>query len=438
MENSKQISSKSHILNLNPFLDAQGILRVGGRLSNSQYPYEKKHPKVLSSNHHYTKLLFSFEHIRLCHAGPQLLLSSIKERYWPVSGRNMAKKVCHECIPCYKANPKISSPIMGALPGLRSRPQSVFYATGVDYAGPFTIKDRRGRGSKTSKCYIALFICFSTKALHLELVSDLSTDAFIMTFRRFVSRRGKPRYMFSDNGKNFVGAAANLKELGKFLLTNNVALSETFSAEGTDWQFIPAYFPHFGGLWEAGVKSVKYHMKRLIGNIALTFEQMYTFLTQIEAILNSRPLTPISTDPNDLDVLTPGHFLIGKRVTALPDEDLLSVPENRLNEYQRIQQLMQHLWSRWSKEYISELQQRIKWKSQGPTLLKPGVLVILKEDNVPPLHWKMGRVVAVHKGSDGVARVATVKTQAGVIKRSFSKLCIVPIETENDNLSSDA
>jgi hypothetical protein len=178
-------------------------------------------------------------------------------------------------------------------------------------AGAFIIKDRKGRGSKTSKCYLCLFICFVTKAVHLELVSDMTTEAFILALRRFASRRGIPQEINSDNGTNFQGAKSELEELGKFLRKNEDELVQAYAQEQCNWKFIPAYSPHMGGLWEAGVKATKYDFKRVMSSTILKFEQLYSLIVQIEGILNARPLSPLSQNPNDLTPLTPSHFLIG-------------------------------------------------------------------------------------------------------------------------------
>jgi hypothetical protein len=172
---------------------------------------------------------------------------------------------------------------------------------------------------------------------------------------------------------------------------------------------------------------VKYHLKRVVGNLSLTYEELYTTITMIEACLNSRPLTALSNDPNDLAPLTPGHFLIGTAITAIPEPNLTVIPQNRLSNWQRSQQMTQHFWSRWSKEYLSSLQQRPKWRSNASNL-QPDQLVIIKDDNLPPLKWVTARVIDVHPGADNKVRVATVKTATGVFKRAANKLCILPIE----------
>lgn len=421
------VSRKSKIRSLNPFLDSNGIIRVGGRLKNSQFEYSKKYPIVIPNGHHFTKLIFRHEHLNLFHAGPQHLLASVRERFWPIFGKNIAKKTVHNCVKCFRAKPSSVSPIMGNLPAARTQESPPFYVTGVDYAGPFYVKDRKGRGCKTSKAYISLFVCFSTKALHLELVSSLSTPTFLAALRRFISRRGIPSSIWSDNGTNFVGASNELHNLGQFLLNTNNEIKERCAVEGIRWNFIPAYSPHFGGLWEAGVKSTKSHLKRIMANASLTFEDFATLLAQVEAILNSRPLSPLSSDPRDLNPLTPSHFLIGRPLTSIPEPDLTETKENRLTKFQRIQQLFQHFWRRWYIEYIGELQTRCKWKeSKGQ--LNVGAMVLIKIKNQPPLSWPIGRVQELHPGPDGTSRVATILTSTGAIQRAVTNVCPLPLE----------
>lgn len=432
LEAKRPLKSSTRLINLNPFVGQDGLIRVGGRIGNSSYPFSKKHPVVISGSHPLARLIVACEHLNLLHAGPQLLLSVIREKYWIISGRNLAKKIVHSCVKCFRFSPKITSPIMGDLPRPRIEQSFPFQHAGVDYAGPFLLKDRKGRGGKTTKCYICLFVCLATKAVHLELVSDLSSEVFIQSMRRFVARRGRPDHMYSDNGTNFVGAKSTLKELWQFMKGNQDAISLYATDSEIHWHFIPGYSPHFGGLWEAGVKSSKHHLKRVVGNASLTFEEFSTLLTQVEAILNSRPLTPLSSDPSDLEPLTPSHFLIGRAMMSVPDSDVTLVPQSRLSRFQRIQELCQHFWKRWSREYVGELQQRTKWR-QHHSELNMDSLVLLKDDNLPPVKWRLGRIVELHPGKDGVNRVASVRTANGIFRRSFAKICPLPIDaTQSD------
>lgn len=422
--NKQPLPKKSPLLKFNIFLDEHNVMRVGGRLSNADFNYDKKFPILIQSKHRFTQLLFNCEHLKLMHAGPQLLLANIRERYWPIGGRNLAKSCYRTCIRCSRIKGQVIAPQMGNLPHDRLKPGYPFRNVGVDYAGPMMAVSRQGRGSRTVKVYIAVFICFATKAIHLELVGDLTSHSYIYALHRFVSRRGKPQNVYSDNGTSFVGA---YNELSKFLKTNCDSLAEGVANEGINFHFIPAYAPHFGGLWEAGVKSTKYHLVRVLGNCHLTYEELNTALAQIEAILNSRPLTPISSDPEDLTPITPGHFLIGRPLTALPDKGYEDCSYNHLRRFQRIQQLRETFWKRWSKEYVVELQQRTKWRTNSEPL-KLNSLVVIKEDNLPPLKWRLGRIVAVHPGSDGINRVADVKTSSGIVRRAFSKICPLPVQ----------
>lgn len=271
------------------------------------------------------------------------------------------------------------------------------------------------------------------KAIHLELVSSASTPAFLAAFRRFISRRSKPSDVYSDNGSNFLGANRELRELKQLFDSeqHNEIVAATLAKDNIDWHNSPSSAPHFGGLWEAGVKSVKHHLKRVVGGAVLTFEELTTVLCQIEACLNSRPLCPMSSDPSDLQVLTPGHFLVGSELNALPEPSLTDVKVNRMSRWQHLQLLHQHFWNRWSKEYLTRLQQRPKW-TKSRSNLQLDDLVLIKEDNVPPMKWCTGRVVELHPGKDGLVRVVTLKTAGGNFKRPVVKLSLLLGSDEKD------
>ena len=291
----------------------------------------------------------------------------------------------------------------------------------------------KGRGQKQFKSYVAVFVCFTTRAIHLELVTSLSTSAFIAALRRFMGRRGQPAEIRSDCGTNFVGTRKELRELQAFLThpDNDEAFSNSLSKNGVKWSLNPPSAPHFGGIWEAGVRSVKYHLRRIMGLMTFDFEEMATALVEIEACLNSRPLAPMSSDPSDLTVLTPAHFLIHDQIKGIPDPDVTHLPIGRLDRWQRVQQAVQHFWKRWSNEYLTRLQQRPKWHSAQRNL-QSGDLVLVKDDRLAPLHWKLGRVIQIHPGTDNHVRVVTVKTSDGEYKRPVVKLSLLPFEASND------
>ncbi|XP_072400874.1 uncharacterized protein [Diabrotica undecimpunctata] len=243
----------------------------------------------------------------------------LREKFWATAGMCLAKKVVRNCIQCFKNKPRQTASIMADLPKHRVQISKPFANTGIDYAGPVLLRDRKGRPYKTYKAYICLFICFATKGVHIELVTELTSEAFLATFRRFAARRGTPNHLYSDNGSNFVGAYKELQKLYKFLENSQSEFVTICSQQKISWHFIPPNTPHFGGLWESNIKNIKHHLHRVIGESILTFEEYSTLLTQIEATLNSRPLYPMSSDPNDLNPITPSHLLIGHALTSPPD-----------------------------------------------------------------------------------------------------------------------
>ncbi|XP_011859725.1 PREDICTED: uncharacterized protein LOC105557165 [Vollenhovia emeryi] len=267
------------------------------------------------------------------------------------------------------------------------------------------------------------------KATHLEVVSDLSSDGFLAALRRFAARRGLPAHIHTDNGTNFVGANSQLKEVyALFNSEKHKNCVERFASEHRiKWHFIPPIAPHFGGLWESTVKLFKHHFRRVVGDSLFTFEELNTFVVEVEGVLNSRPITSLSSDPNDMLVLTPAHYLIGKPLTTLPEGDLSSVPANRLSCWKHITKVRQDFWARWYLEYLNECQKRQRWDKDGPKL-KVGTVALIKDKNLPCSQWAMGKITELHPGEDGVARAATIQTATGELKRTTKLLCPLPID----------
>lgn len=181
------------------------------------------------------------------------------------------------------------------------------------------------------------------------------------------------------------------------------------------------------GLWEAAVKSTKHHLKRALINRNVTFEELNTLIIQVEGILNSRPLFAMSNDPNDLNSITPSHFLIGRATTHLPEPDLTQ--SQRLTRFQHIQRLYQQFWNQFSKNYVSQLHHQYKWRCSPPDV-KPLMLVLIQNDKQPPCRWKVGRIIRIFSGKDNVIRTAEVKTSNGTIIRSIRHLCPFPCQDD--------
>ncbi|XP_025191634.1 uncharacterized protein LOC112591908 [Melanaphis sacchari] len=334
---------------LAPYVDQVGLIRVGGRLKHSTLDDNAKHSILLPQRCHLTELII-----------------------------------------------RTPQPFMADFPVSRVTANRPFYNVGMDYGGPFIVKESRRRGFRTQKAYLALFICMAVKAVHLEIVTDLSTESFLAAMDRFTSRRGIPANIYTDCGTNYVGSAKQIKAL---LKANNVrqAIASHIQCE---WHFNPPAAPHFGSLWEAAIKSSKTQLKKVVGAQTYTIEEMTTLVIRSEGILNSRPLQSLSSDPNDLEALTPGHFLIGQLLLAIPDENVTET-----------------------------LQGRKKWFKQAENLAV-GDLVVVHTPNHPPMSWQLGRISKVHPGPDGVIRVVTIRIADGLLKRPVVKVTKLPVEDE--------
>ncbi|XP_056639718.1 uncharacterized protein LOC130447083 [Diorhabda sublineata] len=391
LKSGKQISRKSKLLPLSPFLDSENILRVGGRLNKSDLFYNQRHQIILPCKDYFTELIVNHEHKRLFHAGTQTVLATIRNEFWPLSSRQAIRRVLRKCVKCFRVQPTGLIQKMGELPSSRVNPSKPFHT-----------------------------------ATHLELVSDLTADGFLNAFKRFISRRGLCRHIYSDNASTFVRANKDL--LKYFELSQSLVVQEFITDNLITWHFNPPYSPHMGGLWERAVRSTKHHLKRVLNNTYLTYEEFYTLLSQIEGILNSRPLLPLTEDPDDLQPLTPAHFLIGTAIQTIPEPAVPADHKIQLSRYKHITMMIQHFWTRWSKDYLNLLQQRPKWRVTQIDSIQVGSMVLLKEDDTPPMSWKLGCIVKTHPGSDGLVRVVTVKTYSGITKRAINKICVLPID----------
>ncbi|XP_066585603.1 uncharacterized protein [Prorops nasuta] len=423
LQQGERVPTRSKLLPLYPTLDSRGILRVGGRLRNANLSEHAKHPIVLPECH-LASILIRQTYLDTLHGGLQLTLATLRQKFWIINARNLVKSVVHKCTSCVRERAKLGVQLMGSLPAARVSRSFAFENTGVDYAGPFSIKLHHGRNAKSVKGYVAVFVCLATRAIHLELVSRLDTEAFLAALARFISRRGKPAAIYSDNGLNFQGADAELTRAFKSSL--EIARSQdTEPISEIEWKFIPVATPHWGGLWESAVKSMKHHLKRSIGVFVPNFEEMTTLLSRIEACLNSRPISRMHDDLESLDVLTPGHFLIGRPLLAPPEFATLDLRESTLNRWQSVTKISEVFWKKWSSEYLHTLQNRPKWQNANMDF-QVGDIVLVKVPNNPPRTWTWGRILKLISGVDGLARVATIKTAKKEIQRSVSQLCKLP------------
>ncbi|XP_063979927.1 uncharacterized protein LOC135163952 [Diachasmimorpha longicaudata] len=423
----RKLPNTSPMSRLTPYLDHQQILRIGGRLHNAHLDFEEIHPAVLPRHSRFTDLVIGEAHRRSHHGGTQLTLAFTRQRYWIIGGRAPVRTHIHQCVVCVRNRGELAQQLMGQLPPPRIQPSRPFTHTGVDFAGPLNILRWKGSGHRAQNGYISVFVCFSTSAIHLEAVTEYTSQAFIAAYKRFSGRRGIPASITSDRGLNFIGANRVLNQLFAQASAESDQIRAALAADGTIWHFHPAGAPHFGGKWEAAVKSVKHHLQRTIGTSTLSLEELTTLLVQIEAVLNSRPSAPISDDPVDTSVLTPGHFLIGGPITTVPEPSLLEENIPRLDRWQFITNRVQDFWRRWSQECIHRFHSNPKWKYPRANITI-GSVVLISDERFPPCKWPLARVQAVHPGNDGLIRVVDLKTATSELQRPIHKLCLLPID----------
>lgn len=354
---------RNRLWKLNPFIDNQNLFRVGGRLAFSEISNDEKILFILPARGHFTSLLIRYTHVNSLHAGTQFTLANLRQRYWVLSGRRLIQEVLSKCVRCHRNKGTTATQLMADLPPVRvNRTHRPFVHSGVDLCGPFMMRTSKRRGSQITKGYVALFICMTVKAVHLEPVIDLSSEAFLMAFQRFVSRRGLCTDLYADRGTNFVGARKMLRnDEVEYLKRIHHDLLNAFASKGTNFHFNPPAAPSFGGLREANIKRTKYHLKRIIGDRSITYDELATLLARIESCLNSRPLIPMSEDPSDFTCLTPGHFLIGESFASIPEPSLVNEPVLLTHRYRTMLKRAQTFWSLWSKDYLHLLQGRQKW-----------------------------------------------------------------------------
>lgn len=409
LRNNTSLPSKSQLMPLNPYLDEDGICRMNGRVRNEEFRAQST-AIILPSKHEFVdRLIREYHSYNACHGGVQLTLGTLRDKYWIIHGRRTVKRVIGKCIPCFRSKKNLMNQKMGNLPLVRTQANKPFAFVGCDFAGPFNMKVSERRNATFAKGYIALFVCLSTTAIHLEVADNLSSAEFVMVLEDFISKRGVPIEFHSDNGTNFVGAKREVEELYDQFFNQNNEVAMLFARKRITFKNIPARASHMGGIWERSVGLVKTHLHRVLGDVKLTARRFGRVLNKIEAAVNSRPLWALTADGDDAKALTPSHFYSFETINTLPKPDISHLPVNRLDQYQYLYRLHLDFWKLWSKEYIFKLQPRAKWATEHPNILV-GQTVIIHDDATPPSHWKLGIVTATYPGTDNLVRVADVKT----------------------------
>ena len=418
------------------------ILRCKGRLGNAPLDIATRYPILLPRQHHVTRLIVEACHRKVNHGGVKETLVELRSEYWAPKGRQLVKKTLHQCVICkkleglpYKAYKRAE------LPETRVTDVPAFTHVGVDFAGPLFTKTTRG----TTKTYICLFTCATSRAIHLELLPDLSSEAFIRGLQRFAGRRGTPASITSDNAKTFKRANKDLAQLFKARKAQDFAANR-----GITWNFILEKAPWWGGYYERMIQLVKRSLRKILGKAQLTYEELLTVLLEVEGVVNSRPLTCVYPEVTE-EPLTPSHLVIGRRLNTLPDRTELSDDEDCASKLQRkarhLSKLIEHFRKRWTKEYLIGLREFHHCGTQGDhdRKIKIGDVVLIHDENLPRRNWRLGEVTELIESKDGcergaVLRVASKKGKHLKLRRPIQKLVPLEVSTgkppENGNVGA--
>ena len=412
----KTILKSSSLIRLKPVM-INGIIRVGGRLGSQELQFDERHPIILPYKSHVTDLLVEHYHIESGHMGRQYILGQLRAKYWIVKGNSAVRRVLAKCIDCRRYKGKVIEQEMAKLPVDRAHfDQPPFYVTGVDCFGPFMVKVGRSR----VKRYGVIFTCLTIRAVHLEVAVDLSTDAFINALRRFLSRRGQVRKIICDRGTNFVGAS-NILASQNSVFGKSVA--RKLLERGIEWEFTPPGASHYGGTWERMIGCVRRVLEVIMGVQVMTDDSLVTMFCEIEAIVNSRPLSVPSSDVNDISPITPNLILnMGRSPEAIISSD--EAVNYSKYRWKQTQYMADQFWSRWRKEYFTSLQERQKWQRDKRNV-SVGDIVLVVDENTARCHWPLARVVKVTSSDDGLVRRVHVRRGNKVIERPISKLVMI-------------
>jgi transposase InsO family protein len=414
----KTVERTSPTFKLNPLL-LDDVLCVGGRLENASIPERSKHPPILPKENHVCELIVRHYHLMYGHAGKEHVLSLIRRDFWIIRARVMVKRLIGQCFDCRRRNAPPCEQVMADLPPDRLIPDKPpFSYVGVDYFGPLEVK----RARSMVKRYGCIFSCLTTRAVHIEIAHSLDTCSFIDALHRFINRRGKPILIRSDNGTNFKGGERELRE--SIQEWNHQAIHKLLRQRNIDWIFNPPSASNMGGVWERLIRSVRQILRALLKEQTVDDETLLTVMTHVEAILNSRPLTPCSDDSKDENPLTPNQILLLRDETCLPPGVFTKNDMYCRRRWRHAQYLADQFWKLWLREYLPQLQERTKWNRPRRNIAV-GDIVLVVDKNVWRGTWPLARVLEVYQAKDGYVRSVKIKTKSSILTRPVNKLCLL-------------
>lgn len=397
--------------------DEEGILRLKTKLVNRRDKEYFCAPMILPSSHPVVYRLVMGEHRKNSHVGVQTLINILREEFWILKARKTIRNILSKCVVCLRQVGRNLGAATASPPMDRIKDSAVFEVVGVDLAGPLYLKG-------ATKAWICLFTCAVYRAVHLELLSSLSTENFMQGLRRFIARRGRPTIIYSDNGRNFTGTSNEL---------NAVDWNRIMQYSGIrkiEWKFIPPAAPWWGGFWERLVGIMKQILRKVLGRALLSYEEMCTVLCDTESLVNSRPLTYISENDSELLPLSPSLFLQDVKETKMPDCDFIE--ETSFNKRLKYRcKIQADLRKRFRSEYLGLLIHRTHGKNENkPHQTKLGDIVLIGSDNVKRVDWPLGRVIEILPGKDNVTRLVRLQTAASVLLRPIQR--IYPLEVSSE------
>lgn len=419
----KSLPKESHILKLDPFLDEYGILRVGGRLNKSNIPSVERNPIIVPAKHHIAILLVRLHHTSVQHQGRHITEGAIRSAgLWIVGGKRLISSIIFKCVVCRKLRGKFVCQKMADLPSDRLEQAAPFTYVGVDTFGPWQIVARRTRGGfANSKRWAILFTCLTIRAIHIEVVESLSSSAFINALRRFLALRGTVKEFRSDRGTNFVGACEELQM--NAIQVERGEIQNYLYNKGTVWKFNSPHSSHMGGVWERMIGIARRILEPMLCNEKnLTHEVLITVLAEVTAIVNSRPLVPVSYDSEVPEIISPNKLLTLKSDLDVQPSEIIETQNLYKFQWQRVKHLANIFWNRWRKEFLQSLQSRRKWHNVQDNI-QEGDLVLLKDKDVGRVCWPVARIKRVFPDSDGKVR----KVEVSVIKENGLSNYIRPI-----------
>ena len=382
---------------------------MGGRLQQSEVlSYEEKHPIILPRDEHVSSIIVHHYHNSTYHQGRSYTLGAIRSAgFWILGATRLVKSILHKCITCNRLRGKPAEQIMSTLPSDRVQPTPPFTHIGMDAFGPIVVKERRSE----VKRWGLLLTCLYSRAVHVEVLNDMTTDSLINALRCFICLRGAVKTIYCDRGINFIGASNELQKALQSMKPEST-LTKYFADKQIEFKFNSPHASHAGGVWERQIRSIRAVLNGMMAgkyNRRLDTHSLHTAFYEAMAIVNSRPIAVNDLNDPQTPVLNPNHILTSKATCILSPPGAFDGTEVYGRKmWRKSQQFAEEFWTKWKDNYLKELTKRQRWECPQRNVQK-GDIVLLIEDNIPRNLWSYGMVDQAEKGSDNKVRKVKIK-----------------------------